>query len=588
MRPAAELRSVVLTMALVAACAPAPAPTPAPAFSKRTEGTHGMVSASHADASAAGLEILQAGGNAVDAAVAVAFALAVVDPSQTGIGAGGTMVAWHGTPARADAVLFYARTGADPAWGEVDSASARAPINGKAAGVPGAVAGLLEAHAQWGRLPRSRVLAPAIRLASLGFTVSPLLANTTAASRNKLAADSAAAALFLPAGQPIRTGDRLVQPELAATLRAIAERGAEAFYRGEVAERAVAKMQSKGSPVTLADWQGYRPLITRPLCSPWNGFTALSAPPPMGGVTVLEALNILSATGTKQFGSPTVSGPAAVAMLGAMRAADADRRTYRGDPSIFAVPARGMAAPAFAAGRTEAVNTPPGIIPAAGEPWTADRTAPGGACDRLDPWPASALGPDRAAAVPDTSGADDAAASNTSHFSVVDADRNAVSVTFTVGVLFGSGVYANGFFLNSGANNFDAQTRGPSRFSSSTIAPSIVLDGGKVRLVVGAAGSQYIPTAVTQVTWRTLVLGEDPWLAIAAPRLQPGRNGSGDIEMEPGFAPDVYRTLRERGYRPTVRDGQMAFGGVHAIYVTPNNRLIGVADPRRDGAAMGW
>jgi gamma-glutamyltranspeptidase/glutathione hydrolase len=547
-----------------------------------------MVSASHADASAAGLEILRAGGNATDAAVAVAFALAVVDPSQTGIGAGGSMVAWHGSPARADAVVFYSRTGAAPAWGEVDSAAARAPINGKTAGVPGAVAGLLEAHARWGRLPRARVMAPAIRLARQGFTVSPVLANTTATSRDKLAADSAAAALFLPDGQPIRAGDRLVQSELAATLQAIADGGSAAFYQGHVAERAVAKMQSGGSAVTMDDWQGYRPLITRPLCTPWNGFTVLSAPPPMGGVTVLEALNVLSASNARQLGSPTVSGPAALAMLGAMRVADADRRVFRGDPSIYAVPARGMAAPAFAAGRTEAVNALPGTIPPAGNPWAADRASLSEACDRLDPWPASALGPERAAAAADTSGNDDAAASNTSHFSVVDADRNAVSVTFTVGVSFGSGVYASGFFLNSGANNFDAQTRGPGRFSSSTIAPSVVLDGEQVRMVVGAAGSQYIPTAITQVTWRTLVLGEDPWMAIAAPRLQPGRGGSAEIEMEPGFAPEVYRTLRERGYRPTVRIGQLLFGGVHAIYVTPKNRLIGVADPRRDGAAMGW
>jgi gamma-glutamyltranspeptidase/glutathione hydrolase len=588
MHPTSRLRSMILAGALASACAPPPAPAPAPAFSKRVEGSHGMVSASHADASAAGLEVLQAGGNAVDAAVAVAFALAVVDPSQTGLGAGGTMVAWHGQPARADAVLFYARTGADPAWAEADSAATRAPINGRAAGVPGAVAGLLEAHAKWGRLPRARVIAPAIRLASQGFTVSPLLANTTAASRNKLAADSAAAALFLPGGQPLRAGDRLVQPELAATLQAIANSGTDAFYQGPVAERAVARMRSRGSVVTLADWQGYRPLITRPLCTPWNGFTVLSAPPPMGGVTVLEALNVLSATNARQFGSPTVSGQAALAMLGAMRVAEADRRQYRGDPSIYAVPARGMATPAFASSRAPAAGTAPGVMPPAGDPWAIDQGAPGGACDRLDPWPASALGPERAAAVPDTSGSDDAAASNTSHFSVVDADRNAVSVTFTVGVLFGSGVYASGFFLNSGANNFDAQTRGPSRFSSSTIAPSVVLEGDAVRLVVGAAGSQYIPTATTQVTWRTLVLGEDPWLAIAAPRLQPGRGGSGDIEMEPGFAPEVYQTLRERGYRPTVRDGQMAFGGVHAVYVTPKGRLIGVADPRRDGAAMGW
>jgi len=553
------------------------------------EGTSGMVSSSHADASAAGLEVLRAGGNAVDAAVAVAFALAVVDPSQTGIGAGGTIVVWRAPERRAEAINFYARTGADPEWGRADSAAARRPINGRAAGVPGAVAGLLQAHASWGRLPRARVMAPAIRLAREGFIVSPLLANTTAGSRAKLSADSTAAALFLPGGEPLRAGDRLVQAELAATLQAIADQGPDAFYRGERAERAVARMRDWGSVVTLEDWQGYRPQPTRPLCTPWSGYTALSAPPPMGGVTVLEALNVLTASNAAALGSPTLSGPAAVTMLGALRVAEADRRVFRGDPAVYGVPARGMATTGFAADRVGAVSTAPGEIPAPGDPWPADRGPAAGACQRLDSYAPSLLGPDQAAAPPDTSGGDDAAASsNTSHFSVVDADRSAVSVTFTVGVLFGSGVYANGYFLNSGANNFDAQTRGPSRFSSSTIAPSIILQGDRVRLVVGAAGSQYIPTAVTQVAWRTLALGEDPWVAIASPRLQPGSRGSADIELEPGFAPEVYQALRQRGYRPEVRMGQMMFGGVHAIFVTPKNRLIGVADPRRDGAAMGW
>ncbi len=168
---------------------------------------------------------------------------------------------------------------------------------------------------------------------------------------------------------------------------------------------------------------------------------------------------------------------------------------------------------------------------------------------------------------------------------MVDADRNAVALTFTVGVLFGSGVYANGFFLNSGANNFDATTRGTNRFGSSTIAPTIVLDGDAVRWVAGAAGSAYIPTATTQVTWRHLVLGEDPWIAIAAPRLHPGARAV--VEVEPGFAPEVYAALAAAGYEPLSRIADISFGGVHAIAVQ-RGKLIGVADPRRDGAAVGY
>ncbi|HEX9164312.1 MAG TPA: gamma-glutamyltransferase [Gemmatimonadales bacterium] len=575
-------------LAFATACgAPQPPAAPAPAFSKRVEGRNGMVSASHPDAAAAGLEILKAGGNAVDAALAVAFALGVVDPSQTGLGGGGGLVYWNRAARRGEAIDFYARTGSDSAWARVDTAAVRQPINVRAAGIPGTVAGMLDAHARWGRLPRAQVIAPAIRLARDGFTVSPLLARTTESSRTKLSADSAAAQLFYPGGQPVRTGERLVQAELARTLEAIAAGGADAFYRGPLAERAVEKLRAMGSPVTLADWQAYRAEAKRPLCSPWRDHTLLAAPAPLGGVVPLAALNLLAQVQADTLGSPTVSGDAAMTMVAALRVAEADRRRWRGDPAVFGVPARGMASPAFAVTRVAAMATAPSDPVPPGDPWPADGQSPGGRCDLVGSWPASARGPAAAALQsPSDTLTDDAAASFTSHFSVVDRDRNAVAVTFTVGVLFGSGVYVNGYFLNSGANNFDGQTRGPNRFASSTIAPTIVLRGDDVRLVIGAAGSQYIPTAVTQVAFRTLALGEDPWLAIAAPRLQPARRNQ--VEVEAGFSPQVYAALRNRGYLPVSRVGDILFGGVHAIVLSDRGTLVGVADPRRDGAAMGW
>ena len=586
MTPRIALAPWAATLLLLSGCAPRAAVAPAPAFAKRVEGGNGMVAASHPDAAAAGREILQAGGNAIDAAVAVAFALGVVDPSQTGIGAGGGLVFWNREAGRAEAMNFYSRTGSDPDWGRVDTAAARRPINGRAAGIPGMVAGLLEAHAQWGRLPRARAIAPAVRLARDGFVVSPLLARTTESARAKLEADSAAAALFLPGGQALRPGDRLVQTQLAATLQAIADSGPSAFYRGGRAVRAVTRLRGLGSAVTLEDWQGYQPERQRPVCSPWLRFTLLTPPPSLGGVTVLEALNLLAAVGADTLGSPTTDPRTALTLLGAMRVAGADRGRWQGDPAHYGVPARGLANPSFARARAAQVGAPPGAAIPAGDPWPADAEPPAGGCAGLEPWGASVLGRDRAVSrVPPEREDGEDGASFTSHFSVVDAERNAVGVTFTVGVLFGSGVYVNGFFLNSGANNFNASTRGPSRFGSSTIAPTIILEGGDVRMVVGAAGSQYIPTSVTQVTFRTLALGEDPWLAIAGPRVQPGQGG---VEVEPGFAPAVYEALRGRGYRVVTRIGDLMFGGVHAIVATPRGTLVGVADPRRDGAAAGW
>jgi gamma-glutamyltranspeptidase/glutathione hydrolase len=319
------------------------------------------------------------------------------------------------------------------------------------------------------------------------------------------------------------------------------------------------------------------------------GHTLLSAPPPLGGAVPLAALNLLAATNSVPLGSPTTQGAAAVQILGALRVAEGDAGKFRGDPAYYAVPARGLISPAFAAKRASAVAAAEGgVASVAGDPWPDDAVAPTGACAALDGWGASALGPDKVAAprAPRPGGDDADAAwggSNTTHFSVVDSDRNAVSMTFTVGVLFGSGVYVNGFFLNSGAANLDASTRGPNRYASSTINPTIILRGNDVRMVVGAAGSQYIPTSTTQVAWRHLALGEDPWTAIAAPRLQPAQGRS--VEVESGFAPEVYAALRAKGYYPLSRVGDIMFGGVHAIAVVKGT-LIGVADPRRDGAAV--
>ena len=169
---------------------------------------------------------------------------------------------------------------------------------------------------------------------------------------------------------------------------------------------------------------------------------------------------------------------------------------------------------------------------------------------------------------------------------IVDGEGNAVSATTTVGVLFGSGVYTDGFFLNSAGSNFDARTRGVNRYANSTMSPTIVLDGGQVRLVVGAAGSQYIQPAITQVTVRMLAFGEDPGLAVAAPRIHASANLR-EVEVEAGFSSGVYAALVARGYRPASRVADITFGGVHAVFVRKNGRRIGVADPRRDGAAVG-
>lgn len=582
----------VVSLALLSACLGG-TPTPlaiAPGDAKRVEGSRGMVSASHPDATAAGVEILRLGGNAVDAAVATGFALSVTDVSQTGLGGGGALTFYNAKTHRAEHILFYPRSGASEEWGKASPArGANAP--GRAAAVPGMVAGLLEAHEKFGVLTRAQVMAPAIKLARDGFVVSPLLSRTIASSRAKLVNDSIAMLRFMPNGEGLRTGERLVQPELAATLEKISLEGASAFYRGDIGKRLAAKVTQEGGLIDAADLPAYHTAMERPLCAEWMGYTVLSAPPPMGGTSVLEMLQLSELSGLTKAGGFTRQPNAVSTMADIMRIANADGGRWRGDPFSQAVPARGTTSGVYAKQRASLVGAPVPDTVTAGDPWTAETTAPAGSCVAFDPYPAATRTNDRN----DDGGRANAGAemlsdayteSLTSHMSVVDADGNAVSATTTVGTLFGSGVFTDGFFLNSSANNFDARTRGPNRFANTTMAPTIVLEKGAVRLVVGAAGSQYIQPSIVQVTLRMLAFGEDPGTALGAPRIHASAN-SRDVEVEPGFATDVYAALVQRGYRPVSRVADITFGGVHAVFVTKDGRRIGVADHRRDGVAGG-
>ncbi len=546
------------------------------------------MAASHPDAAAAGAEVLRAGGNAVDGFVATAFALGVTDVSQTGLGGGGAMTYYNAATRTVEHLSFYPRTGGDSAWAQ--PAGTRGI--GRGAATPGQVAGLLEAHRRFGKLPLSTVMAPAIRLAKDGFIVSPLLSRTISSSKAKLEADSLAKARFMPNGVALRPGDRLVQPELAATLERIRDGGRDAFYTGAIAEALAKKVQSLGGLITVADMKAYPVTPMRPLCTEWRGYTVLGAPPPMGGSSVLEMLQIADASGVATAGGFTDKPDAVVKMADILRIGVADANLYRGDPLVQRVPARGVSQAGFARARATQVGAPLRDTVTAGDPWPYDTTAVPASCAALNSYPAVGAGnmaPANGAAVHGAAAKDDEpeGQSFTSHLAVVDANGSAVSATTTVGVLFGSGVYTGGFFLNSAGNNFDARTRGTNRYANSTMSPTVILDHGKVRLVVGAAGSQYIQPAITQVTLRMLAFGEDPFTALAAPRIYASA-GQKDVEVEPGFTTQVYQALVARGYTPVSRVADITFGGVHAVFVTPSGKRIGVADPRRDGVAVGY
>ncbi len=556
-----------------------------PLFAKRTEGRAGMVSASQPDAAEAGALILRQGGNAMDAAAAAVFALSVTDVSQTGLGGGGALTWYDAATDRAEHLSFYARAGEDPRWAEPDTLRGDARIPARGAGTPGVVAGILESQRRFGRLTRAQVMAPAIALARDGFIVTPLLSRTIRSARERLARDSAALALFMPRGEALMPGERLVQPELAATLERIAREGRDGFYRGPVAEALSAEVRELGGLITVNDMATYSVATMRPLCAEWHGYTVLSAPPPMGGSSVIAILQMAEAAGVTDAGGFTDAPEAVVTLAGIQRAVSADGSWWRGDPAVMAVPARGFVSEGYARERAAAVGA---MAPAPdtvrrGDPWSHETDAPEGVCAD-EPYP-SATRPPAGPADDITRDPARDAESFTSHLSVVDAEGNAVSVTTTVGVLFGSGVYTGGFFLNSSGNNLDDRTRGTNRYTNSTMSPTMVLDGTDVRLVIGTAGSLYIQPSTAQVTMRILAFGEDAGLAIAAPRIQtsPVRR---DVEVEPGFTSGVYAALVRAGYAPLSRVSDLAFGAVHGVHVRPDGVRVGIADPRRDGAAV--
>ena len=383
----ARRTSHLLFLLFLAACAPRPTlpPTAPPDLGKRLVAEHGMVASAHPAASEAGVEMLRQGGNAVDAAAAAAFAVGVVEPMMSGLGAGGGMTVWMQDERQADYLDFYSAAGAavDTTLRGYDGSR----VTPRGVAVPGAVAGLLDAHERWGLLPREAVLAPAVRLAEEGFPVHPLLARIVAGDSAKLNAYPGAARIFWPGGKPIRAGERLVQPELAATLRQVAAEGRDAFYRGPVAEEIVRVLHEGGNPLTLEDFASYQARWRRPVCGAYHGLTVLSAPPPQSGMQVIEMLNLLEPYDLPELGLPTRSPRTFHILTSAMRVAMADRNATVGDPDGSAVPAAGVASKSFAQERAELVGASavPDTIPP-GDPLAEDQLPPVAGCAALQPW----------------------------------------------------------------------------------------------------------------------------------------------------------------------------------------------------------
>jgi gamma-glutamyltranspeptidase/glutathione hydrolase len=525
-----------------------------------------MVSSNDSLASLAGVEILRRGGNAVDAAVAVGFALAVTYPEAGNLGGGGYMVIRmaDGRTAALDyrerAPLAATRDMYSQTYASVPRASL---VGHLASGVPGAVAGMVEAHSKYGVLPLADILGPAIRLADSGFVVDSALARSLENARDLLAS-YAGGALFLPNGTPLARGSRLVQPDLAKTLRRIAEQGSPGFYEGETARLLIEEMRRGGGIITEEDLRQYRPAWRGALEGSYRGHRLITMPPSSsGGVTMIETLNILEAfPELPPFGSAGYTH----LLTEAFRRAFIDRNTKLGDPDFVAVPVMHLTSDSY-----------------------GQRLA--GTIDR-----------ERAS----VTGAFDSAAregSHTTHYSVVDAAGNAVATTTTINELYGSGVFVAGagFFMNNEMDDFATRPGEPNLFGLvqgesnaiapqkrmlSAMSPTIVLDtAGTVLLVLGGRGGPRIISSTLQVIVNVIDHDMSFADALAAPRIHHQAWPDTLRYEEDGLTAPVVDSLRTMGH--AVASGR-AHGLVKAIMRAPSGGWQGAYDPRTTGGAVGY
>lgn len=582
---------VLLGLCLVACSPPHGLPTtPPPDRGRRVVAEHGAVSSASPYASDAGVEILRAGGNAIDAAVATAFAIGVAEPQMSGIGGSGAMTIWLQDEGRAEFIDFYAAQNAD-SWAAA-FASGRMPVERtgpgdlRIVGVPGDVAGLLAAHERYGRLPRARVMEPAIRLAEAGFPVNQVLAEFILSSREKLGRFDASMALMMPGGTPLAPGDRFRNPELAEVLRRIVDRGADGFYKGETARRLVEALNAGGNPATLDDVASYQVQWERPVCATYRGRVLLSAPPPQSGANVLEVLKLVEPYDLPRLGLPTHSARAMDVLASALRVGTADN-WGNGDPNWSPMAAAGRVSDAYLRERSDLVGKGRVVSPVPdGDPLRYESATPPPSCAALDPY-----GPTPAIPGVPASGAgdEDAGHGETTHLSVVDAEGNAVSLTQTNSTVFGSGANVLGFFLNDSGFRFTPESAAaPSlsrwRTRATTISPTIVLKDGSVEMVVGAPGGGLIQPTIAQAMVYVLDYGMDPLEAVRMPRLFANPR-SAALQMETGFTASALEGARAMGWEPEALPP-----GYARIYMIARRggRWVAVADPRHNGEARGY
>jgi gamma-glutamyltranspeptidase/glutathione hydrolase len=554
-----------------------------------------MAATAHPLATRAALEILQQGGNAVDAAVAAAFTIGVVEPDGSGIGGGGGMVIFLNNRKKSYYIDYYAKASED---GSKAGYSGRKDAwTGKSVCIPGTVAGLTLAHEKFGSLPLETVMAPSIRLAEEGFRVDEVLARILLDNIDALMSDESTMDIFTTDGFPYMEGDLIIQKELAETLKIVAREGSKGFYEGPLAESMVGGLQQRGGSQTLNDFASYQAILTEPLKGNYRGYKILTAMPPQSGVTLIEALNILENFPLGDHPHYSESANVLHIMAEAERHVYADRFRYLGDPAQVSIPVSGLVSKAYGKMQYERIN-----------PWKLD-PAPYDAVEPGNPYQfmennnsLAQTGEERIACMENmTSGLHrtgwerEADGGHTTHLSVIDKDGNCVSLTQTLGLFFGSGQTVNGVLFNCAMTNFTYRDQdSPNLYSDgktprSSIMPTILLKEDNPFLVIGTPGAARIISTMIEVVVNVVDYRMDVEKANLAPRFYCSHNGD-KLHLESGIRPDVRSKLEKMGHSLNIYEGaDLFFGGVQMIQVDQEEHLYyGSADKRRGGTAEGY
>jgi len=559
-----------LTLVALLACATPLllAQTPANLYGRSATGTHGVVAAAKPDASQVGVNILKAGGNAVDAAIATGFALGVLEPNATGIGGGGFMIVRLANMKEAVVIDFreIAPKASTPDMYKFDEKGNvignATNVGGLASGTPGEVAGLLYAfeHYGSGKISRAQMLQPAIDWATKGYKCTANMSSYIKDHFDTIKKFPACAAIYLNKdGLPIEPGEIIKNPDLARTLKLVAQKGRAAIYTGDIAKEIAAEVQKEGGLITVEDLANYKIEVRKPVMGTYRGYTIMSVPPASsGGTHLVELLNILENYDMKAIGFGT---PAHAHLWSeSLKLVFADRAKYMADTAFVKVPLAGLTSKPYAKMLSTKISMDKSMASVtAGDPSKYE-------------------------------------SGSTTSFSVMDSKGNMVAVTKTINDFFGSGVLipGRGFIMNNEMDDFVARPGSANSVQAgkrplSSISPTLVLDPqGRSFLTVGSPGGPRIWPTVAQIISNVIDYGMPLQDAIDAPRYF--QMASGNLNVEGRVSLNTFNKLGPLGHTMTTRDDwDLYFGGAQAVMFDYKTKtLVGAADPRRDGQAAGF